>query len=302
VPRTLRDRNGCGTITGMADTIGGSPALLFGKRLVKERRLRGWKSTAELARRMEVNAAHLSRIERGTRPPTEAIALAADRVFGGDDFFELYEEMRTWAPPGFRDFAEIEERALMLRDWYPGIVTGLLQISDYAETLLKTSPGATAEVIASRLASRMERQRRVLFRDEPPTAWFVVDEMALYRRVGSAEIMVEQCRHLLEVASLPNVTVQVMPPVEHPANASGFVIADDSAWCESVKGGYVYTGETITPLPALFDTLRGECLKVSESAALLERMTSTWNRLGEPRHGPTRTAVSASKSARTARS
>jgi hypothetical protein len=87
----------------------------------------------------------------------------------------------------------------------------------------------------------------------------------------------------------------VMPAVEHPANASGFVIADDSAWCENVKGGYVYEGETVTPLPTLFDTLRGECLKVSESAALLERMIGTWNRLGARAHTATRTADSASK-------
>lgn len=78
--------------------------------------------------------------------------------------------------------------------------------------------------------------------------------MALYRCVGSPKVMAEQCAHVAEVASLPNVTIHVMPAVAHPANASGFVIADDSAWCENVKGGYVYTGETVTPLPALFDT------------------------------------------------
>jgi transcriptional regulator with XRE-family HTH domain len=278
-------------MTGMRN---GNPAFLFGKRLTKERKLRGW-TTAELARRMKVNAAHLSRVELGRRPPTEKLALAADDVFGRDDFLELYEEMRTWAPPGFRDFSELEENASALRDWYPGIVTGLLQTESYASALLRTSPGATAEVIASRLASRMERQRRVLFRDDPPRAWFILDEVALYRRVGSPLVMAEQCAHLADVASLPNVTIQVMPAVEHPANASGFVIADDSAWCENVKGGYVYTGETVTPLPALFDTLRGESLKVSESTALFGRMIDTWHRLGARARTATQTGDSASK-------
>jgi hypothetical protein len=30
----------------------------------------------------------------------------------------------------------------------------------------------------------MERQRRVILRDIPPAAWFVVDELALCRLVG----------------------------------------------------------------------------------------------------------------------
>jgi transcriptional regulator with XRE-family HTH domain len=262
----------------------------------KERLARGW-SLPELSARTGVNAAHLSRIETGRRPPTERIAMACDEVFPERKgwFLEFWEELRTWAPPGFRDWSELEEKAASLRDWYPGIVTGLLQIPDYARALLETSPGATADIIDTRLAARMERQRRVLYRDEPPTAWFIVDEVALYRRVGSPEVMAAQTTRLSEVARQPNVTVQVMPAVAHPANASGFVIADDSAWCENVKAGFVYAGETVTPLPALFDTLRGECLKVSESAALFERMTDTWNRLGARAATATRTADSASR-------
>jgi transcriptional regulator with XRE-family HTH domain len=276
----------------MPGTQGGSPALLFGKQLRKARLARGW-SLPELAARTGINAAHLSRIETGRRPPTERIAIACDEALDRDDFLELYEEMRTWAPPGFRDWSELEEKAASLRDWYPGIVTGLLQTEHYAEALLRTSPGATAEVVATRLTARMERQRRVLYRDDPPTALFIVDEVALYRMVGSPEVMAQQCAHLAEAASLPNVTVQVLPAVAHPANASGFVIADAGAWCESVKGGFVYTGETVTPLPALFDTLRGECLKVSESSALFGRMIDTWNRLGGSPRTAMRTAASA---------
>lgn len=40
----------------------------------------GW-SLPELSRRTGIDAGHLSRIENGKRPPTEAIALACDAVF-----------------------------------------------------------------------------------------------------------------------------------------------------------------------------------------------------------------------------
>jgi hypothetical protein len=124
----------------------------------------------------------------------------------------------------------------------------------------------------------MERQRRVLERDTPPKAVFLVDELALYRHVGSAEIMAAQLRRVLEVAALPKFTVQVLPAVTHNANASGFIVADDAAaYAEHVVGGYTFTdAQTVTSLALRFDTLRGECYRVSESVALLERMAEQW--------------------------
>ncbi len=263
-------------MAGNRDT---SAATHFGRQVRKERLAHGW-SLQELARRTGIDAGHLSRIENGRRPPTEALALACDEAFPERRgwFTDWYTESRTWTeiPPGFRSWSELENKAASLRDWYPGIITGLLQSQDYARALLATAPRVTGETASARLAARMERQRRVLMRDDPPQAWFIVDEMALYRRVGSTEVMAEQMRHLSAVAAMPNVTIQVLPAVAHPANASGFVIADDSAWCEHLAAGGVYGGETVSSLPLLFDTLRGECYRVSESAALFERLGGIW--------------------------
>jgi hypothetical protein len=144
----------------------------------------------------------------------------------------------------------------------------------------------------------MARQQRALFRPEPPSVWFVVDEMALYRRVGSPETMAVQMRHLGEVAALPNVTLTVMPAVIHPANESGFVIADNTAYAEHVAGGYVFTEqETVTSLAMRFDTLRAESYRASESLALIERMTGIWT-TGVRAATAVATAGSASKSRR----
>ena len=76
---------------------------------------------------------------------------------------------------------------------------------------------------------------------------------------------------------MPTVTVQVLPAVAHCANASEFIVTDDAAYAEHVAGGYVFTDEeTVSALAVRFDTLRGECCKVSQSAALLERMARSW--------------------------
>jgi Domain of unknown function (DUF5753)/Helix-turn-helix len=267
----------------MAAHNSGNPATHFGRQMKKERLARGW-TLREFSARTGINFSHLGRIENGHRPPTEAVALACDRVFPERRhwFIEYYEESKTWTPAGFRNWGEYEDRAHSLRTWSPGVLQGLLQTEDYARVLLSVSPGVTDEIVASRLRARMERQRRVLYRDDPPRAAFVVDELSLYRCVGSPAIMAAQMRRLAEVAAMPNVTVQVLPAVAHPGNESELIIADDStAYTEHMVSGYVYTEEeTVTMLAMRFDTLRAESRKASESLALIERMEETWNRLG----------------------
>lgn len=109
-----------------------------------------------------------------------------------------------------------EDRTAALRVWTPGIVDGLVQAQAYAAALIATSPGVSDDAAAARLNARMERQRRVLGRDKPPGVTLLVDEAALYRQVGTAEVMAAQLCRLRKVAALPAVLMQVMPEVPTP--------------------------------------------------------------------------------------
>jgi transcriptional regulator with XRE-family HTH domain len=266
-------------MVGKDNANSGNPVSHFGKQVRKERLGRGW-SLDELARRTEIAAGHWSRIENGKRPPTEKVALAADRVFLERKgwFREYYEESKSWMPPGLRSWAEHEDKAVRLYVWAPGIVHGLFQTADYARVFLELLPGVTNEVIAARLASRMERQRRVLFRDDAPSVTAVIDHTALYRMVGSPQIMAAQLRRLADVAKLPNVTMQVLPSVAHPATASELIIADNNAaYAEHLAGGGVYTeDETVTRLERIFATIHGECYRASESASVIRKAAEIW--------------------------
>jgi transcriptional regulator with XRE-family HTH domain len=274
----------------MTDKTSGNPAFShFGRQMKKERLARGW-GLDELSRRTEINAGHLSRIENGRRPPTETVAKACDAVFPERRgwFLEYFEDSRAWMPPGFRSWPEYEDSAARLSDWSPGVVTGMLQTEDYARSMLSTLPGATPEAVAARLANRVERQRRVLYRDAPPLACYVVDHTALYRLVGSAQVMAGQMSRLLEVAAMPSVTLQVLPAMAHPATQSGFMVTEGAAYAEHVAGGYVYTDEeTVTGLARLFDTLRGECYRVSESLAIIGKAGELWTGASQATAGPT---------------
>jgi transcriptional regulator with XRE-family HTH domain len=257
-----------------------NPAQHFGRQVKKERLARGW-SLPELAQRTGINAGHLSRIENGKRPPTEKVATEMDAAFPERRgwFLEYFSEMRGWSevPASFRDWAELELGATRLHAWSPGVLHGLLQTEQYASALLATLPDVTADVITARTVSRLDRQRRVLLRDERPETWFVVDEHSLYRLVGSTGNMATQMRRLAEVAALPRVTVQVLPAIAHPAGASGFIVTDSAAYVEHVASGYVFTDEqTVSTLKRMFDTLRGECYRVSESLKMIERLGKAW--------------------------
>ena len=102
-------------------------------------------------------------------------------------FYDWYSESRTWSevPPGFRSWSEYEDSATVLRVWSPSIVDGLLQTQDYARALLATSPRVTDDTVSARLENRMERQRRVIMRQDPPSASFAVDRRLRLHQHGN---------------------------------------------------------------------------------------------------------------------
>jgi hypothetical protein len=71
----------------------------------------------------------------------------------------------------------------------------------------------------------MARQT-LLTREQPPRLWAVVDEAAMRRPVGGAEVMRGQLERLIEATKLPNVTLQVLPfgAGAHPAMQGSFSI------------------------------------------------------------------------------
>jgi transcriptional regulator with XRE-family HTH domain len=254
----------------------------FGRQMRRDRLAHGW-SITELAKRTEVNGAHLGRVESGLRPPSVRVADALDKVFPERRGWYLLwlDDIRTApeVPATFRTWSDYEDQSAALRLWTPLIVDGLFQTEDYARALIALS-GATGEVAAARLKARMERQQRVLGRCRVS---YVLDQSALYRLVGSPEIMAAQLRHLLDVAALPNVVLQVMPEVAHVALAASYILADDAVWSEHVVSGGVYTDpEIVASVAARHDNLRGECLKVSESLALIGRLAEQWTGGNQP--------------------
>lgn len=261
-----------------------SPAVHFGKQVRKARQRKGW-SIHELARQSGISAGHLSHIENGNKPPTEKIAMTLDGVFPERQgwFTEYQRDAQGWTKPGYRTWAIHERGAKRIHAWVPGLVHGLVQTEAYARTMNAVALAVTAEVVAARTAAQMERQQRILRRDDPPSTWVVIDELSLYRRVGTALDMAAQMDHLIEVAQLPHVMMQVLPAEAQPGLASELIVADDAAYTEHLGGGVMHTDEeTVSELGRLFNTIQAECMRASETIEFFRRMRETWARGGNP--------------------
>jgi len=117
------------------------------------------------------------------------------------------QELPSW----FTTYVGLEEAASMIRTYEVQFVPGLLQTAAYARSVIQLgNPDVPDEGIERRVHLRMQRQERFT-KNDGPRLWAVIDEATLKRTIGGRKVMAEQLRHLLEVAALPNITLQVMP-------------------------------------------------------------------------------------------
>jgi transcriptional regulator with XRE-family HTH domain len=128
-------------------STGNGVAGHFGRQVRRDRLAHGW-SITELSVQTGINAAHLSRIENGRRPPTARIADALDKAFPERRgwYLQWFDDIRTAPeiPATFRSWSDYEEKSATLRAWMPVIIDGLAQTEDYAAAQIATEPGIDA--------------------------------------------------------------------------------------------------------------------------------------------------------------
>ncbi|MFC3504990.1 helix-turn-helix domain-containing protein [Micromonospora sp. NPDC049366] len=109
------------------------------------------------------------------------------------------------------DFIAFESEATGIANFEPSVVPGLLQTADYIRGVMRGGPHTLSdEQVEQRVRFRLDRQQR-LTAEEPPIFDAIIDEGALLRPVGDRSVMEGQLRHLVKMAELPNITVQVIP-------------------------------------------------------------------------------------------
>ncbi|WP_067651160.1 helix-turn-helix domain-containing protein [Nocardia harenae] len=120
-------------------------------------------------------------------------------------------------PSWFETYIGLEQAATTIRTYEAQFIPGLLQTPDYARAVIELG---NSDETDRRVDMRMRRQR-ILTRPAPPTLWSVLDENALRRPVGGAEVLREQVAHLVAMAEHAHVRIQVLPYAAGGHSAAG---------------------------------------------------------------------------------
>ena len=249
----------------------------------------------EVAERMECSASKISRVETGRvsvspRDVRDMLEIYGTSPDQRDSLVQLARESRQkgwWhaygatVQPHFATYLGLESAASEIRIYEVCLIHGLLQTEDYARAVITAgmvnSPRADIE---RRVALRMERQR--VSKMTPPKVWVVLDEAALRRQVGGPEVMRVQLEYLLELAAMPNVSLQVIPfgGGAHPAMGRPFVVlvfgerADpDVVYLEDLTSAlWVENVDEVDRYNVFFNHLRATALSFEGSAALITKV------------------------------
>jgi transcriptional regulator with XRE-family HTH domain len=115
-------------------------------------------------------------------------------------------------PSWFETYVGLEEAASLIRTYEVQFIPGLLQTEDYARAVTVAGrPDLPREETDRRVKLRAARQQLLLTRNPAPRLWAVIDEGALRRPIGGTRVMRGQLEHLIQLGTLPNISIQIMP-------------------------------------------------------------------------------------------
>lgn len=194
----------------------------------------------QVAEKLLCSPSKVSRMETGQRGATLRDVRDLCRIYELTNqaqierLMELVREgkQQAWWQSYDLDWATyvgLEQAATTLCYYQSTIVPGLLQTVDYARAMHEGSmPAEFTRARVDELVEVRVRRQQVLTRDPPMQLRVVLDEAVLHRVVGGPTVMAAQLRHLTEMASRPNVALQVIPfkGGAHPAMENMFNIID----------------------------------------------------------------------------
>jgi transcriptional regulator with XRE-family HTH domain len=188
-------------------------------------------SQEEMGRPLRFSKSKMSRVEQGFIPGYNDFLALLDRcgVIVSDyepyvRMFDYAKERGWWHAVGLDDrgFVPVEAEASAVRTYQLGFVPGLLQTEAYLRgTFDAARQSYEGERLENEVAIRLRRKDR-LFEESPLSVSAIIDETVLRRESCDRE----QRQHIVELATLPNVAVQVIPHAVdlHPGLYSNFIV------------------------------------------------------------------------------
>ncbi|MEU0170789.1 helix-turn-helix transcriptional regulator [Streptomyces iakyrus] len=222
------------------------------------------------------------KIEGGKRIPRQDYLVRADEVLGaGGLVAAAWEDVkRVRYPKSVRALTQLEAKAVELGVYVGLSIHGLLQTPEHARALFEAwQPPYSEEEVEHLVAARMAR-KAIFERSPAPALSFVLEEATLRRRVGGTMVWRQQLEHLLGVARLRNVTLQVMRMSSgaHPGLDGRIEVlkfADGAAVGRSdgaFSGRPTSDPKHLRILELRYGTIRAQALTPGESLAFIEQV------------------------------
>lgn len=188
-----------------------TPRQKYGEEL-RLRRLAKSMTQEALAEVVVCSPTLISHFEAGRRLPRMDDAHRIDQALGTDGFFARWlVNLESPYADHFAEAAELEQLALVIREFAVSAVPGLLQTADYARAIFMSGePNDTGEGLERRVVNRLQRAR-ILDNPLSPAVWTILDEAVIRRPVGGSVVMAEQLERIVTLAEARRIRLHVLP-------------------------------------------------------------------------------------------
>ncbi|GAA3824029.1 Scr1 family TA system antitoxin-like transcriptional regulator [Streptomyces phyllanthi] len=220
------------------------------------------------------------KIERGARIPRPEFLDRADEILNAGGHLKAFKEDMEKAryPKKVRELKALEDRAVELMQYSNHNIQGLLQTPEYARALFEMRQPALAPDVVERETAARTARKGIFEREPAPTLSFIQEQVTLERPLGGRVVLRRQLEHLLDVAQLRNVTLQVMPTDrEEHAGVHGLIqvlkFADGTAIgrCPGAFNGRPVSDlRDLRILELRYGMIRAQALTPRESLAFIE--------------------------------
>jgi transcriptional regulator with XRE-family HTH domain len=256
---------------------------------LKQRREAAGLTQQQLADMTVMTRSHIAHIEAGRRIPSREDARRLDTALNTGDVLSSFLPTQDAAVADYFEAArQLEQQAVMIREFALSFVPGILQTEAYARAVLSTAFPPVGEEECDRLVvTRLERARIL---DDPvtPVVWALLDEAVLRRVVGGRAVMAEQITHLVRLVERNRVRVHVVPFSlgHHPLmeNMLSLMWFDDQppvAYSEGLCMGKLHDSPSVVQeLQSRYDLALSDALPLRESLALLRATAKEYGHHG----------------------
>nr|WP_083924159.1 helix-turn-helix transcriptional regulator [Nocardiopsis lucentensis] len=179
---------------------------------------------------------------------------------------------------------DFETEASTLRTYESQVIPGLLQTPAYAEAIFRGGRYTNPQEIERRAEARMGR-RGILTRFNPVHLRAVIDESAFQRLISGREVLAAQLRHLLHMAQMPHIDIQMLPLSKgaHSGLTAPFTILDfpnlldSSIVCVETLSDALYLEEPddVELYAATFGDVQASAISAAETAEYITEQIST---------------------------